>query len=99
MHRFTIAVRPGPRQNERDARSSDSRSLHLMRRFLAAALLALAMAGYASADYLLIVINLNAKRPTQDGDGKGGGLVLPPMGGGGGPMPPASGGGPMPPMG
>lgn len=76
----------------------------MIRRLLAAALLALVMVSYASADYLLIVVNLNAKPPAPD-DGMGGdGMnpMQPPMGGPkGGPMPPMGGGGkggPMMPM-
>src|SRR4051812_16654180 len=110
--RFTIAVRLGPRQNGRDARSSDSGSQQtIMRRFLSAALLALALASYASADYLLIVVNLNAKSGEENektGPGLGPGPIgpqppkgppsLPPRGGSGGGPPPmgGSGGGPPP---
>jgi len=66
-----------------------------MKRFLAAALMALLLAGYASADYQLIVVNLNAKDPSKQesggGDKFGGGPAVPPMSGG--PMVPPMGGG------
>jgi len=68
-----------------------------MRRFISAALLALCIVSYASADYLLVVVNLNAKEPTKEDSGQGG--LGPPLGGSGGsPMmpPPMSGSGSTP---
>src|SRR4051812_27083998 len=55
-----------------------------MTRYLLAALLALLGAGHASADYLLIVVNLNAKPAPSDGNpgGQLGMLGGPPMAGG-----------------
>lgn len=71
-----------------------------MRRILSAALLALSLAGYASADYLLIVVNLNAKEEGATGGGQAGnpGPGMPPGPGPGMPpgMPPGPGRPPMP---
>src|SRR5262249_47777320 len=66
-----------------------------MTRYLLAALLALLAAGHASADYLLIVVNLNAKPSPSDGNqGNQLGMIGgPPQAGGliGGPPPQAGG--------
>jgi hypothetical protein len=74
-----------------------------MTRYLLAALIALLAAGHASADYLLIVVNLNAKASSSDST-QSGMLGGPPIGGGqlggppqaGGPKPGGMLGGPPP---
>src|SRR3954452_22515675 len=60
-----------------------------MTRYLLAALLALLAAGHASADYLLIVVNLNAKAASSDSNQSGMLGGPPPLAGGqlGGPRP------------